>query len=202
MRDFGRNRDPSGTRKTSEGPGHGSPERRPEWVDRHLWLAALRRYVAAIAILNLIWEFAQLPLYTIWWDGSIREILFAALHCTAGDIVIATLSLIGALLLVGTEDWPSRRSVPVTMLAVAAGIAYTIFSEWLNTEMRGSWAYTELMPTLPVIGTGLVPLMQWIVLPPLALAWSRRSIDANRVEGARHDANSVGCSKLPRANQE
>ena len=45
---------------------------------------------------------------------------------------------------------------------------YTIFSEWLNTSVRGSWTYSDLMPVVPVIGTGLAPLLQWCVVPTLA----------------------------------
>src|SRR3546814_8883510 len=44
------------------------------------WLSVLRRYLAVIAVGNLAWEFAQLPLYTIWHGGTPREIAFAALH--------------------------------------------------------------------------------------------------------------------------
>ena len=51
------------------------------------WLTALRRYIVVIGLGNLVWEFAQLPLYTIWHTGSPGEILFAVLHCTGGDIV-------------------------------------------------------------------------------------------------------------------
>lgn len=48
------------------------------------------------------------------------------------------------------------------VLAAPAGLAYTAFSEWLNTGILGSWAYTAWMSTLPLIGAGLVPLMQWL----------------------------------------
>lgn len=41
------------------------------------WLMVLRRYVVAIALGNLSWEFAQLPLYTIWHEGTPGEIVFA-----------------------------------------------------------------------------------------------------------------------------
>src|SRR3546814_5165705 len=37
------------------------------------WLAAVRRYLAVIAVGNLLWEFAQLPLYTIWYEGRSEE---------------------------------------------------------------------------------------------------------------------------------
>jgi len=43
--------------------------------------------------------------------------------------------------------------------------------------MRGSrWAYSEAMPHLPVLGTGLLPLLQWLVIPPLVLWFIRRQI--------------------------
>jgi len=53
------------------------------------WLQGLRRYIAVTAIADLIWEVAHLPLYTIWNEGEPREKLFAVLHCTAGDVLIA-----------------------------------------------------------------------------------------------------------------
>lgn len=133
------------------------------------WLTVFRRYVAAIALGNLAWEFAQLPLYTIWHQGTPREIVFAAVYCTAGDLLIASTALLGALIVAGDGRWPHARFKLVAVLAVAGGLAYTAFSEWLNTENRGSWAYTGLMPTLPLIGSGLAPLAQWVLVPSLAL---------------------------------
>jgi len=62
----------------------------------------------------------------------------------------------------------------VAVLTLVIGFTYTVFSEWLNTEVRGSWAYADIMPVLPVIGTGLTPLLQWIVVPIFALRWARR----------------------------
>ena len=53
--------------------------------------------------------------------------------------------------------------------SLAFGVGYTIYSEWLNISVRGSWTYSDLMPVVPVIGTGLAPLLQWFVVPTLAL---------------------------------
>ena len=33
-----------------------------------------------------------------------------------------------------------------------------------------SWTYSSLMPIIPGLGVGLVPVLQWIVLPPLVAA--------------------------------
>lgn len=129
------------------------------------WLGAVRLYLIFITIANLVWEFAQIPLYTIWQTGTSSEILFAAVHCTGGDILIAMSCLIGSLCLLGSERWPTERFWPVALLTILTGLGYTIFSEWLNTEIRGAWAYGEWMPVIPIIGAGLSPFLQWIVLP-------------------------------------
>lgn len=49
------------------------------------------------------------------------------------------------------------------------GTVVTVLAEWLGTEQLHIWAYAEQMPTLPLLGTGLLPLLQWLLLPPLVL---------------------------------
>lgn len=110
-----------------------------------------------------------MPLYTIWRTGSPREIGFAAIHCTGGDVLIAAASLVASLLLFGAADWPRSRFLPVAGATLILGLAYTIRGEYLNT-VRHAWTYSELMPTLPGLGTGLAPLAQWVVVPLLAFA--------------------------------
>lgn len=151
----------------------------PTAAHSDLWLLALRRYLLFIAGANLIWEIAQLPLYTIWSEGTVGEIAFAVMHCTGGDILIGSASLLGALLVLGNGRWPVERFGAVAGLAFTTGLSYTIFSEWLNTEIRGSWAYTDMMPVLPLIGAGLSPLAQWIVIPLAAFWWARRPVQSH-----------------------
>ena len=117
-----------------------------------------------------------MPLYTIWNDGSAAEIAFAALHCTGGDLLIATSALTIALLLVGS-DWPLSETArrKVLIIAVTIGAGYTIFSEWLNIVIRQAWAYSDLMPVIPFIDTGLSPMAQWLVIPVVGLWWATRS---------------------------
>lgn len=142
------------------------------------WLRSIRRYFIIIGFGNLAWEFAQLPLYTIWYEAGIWENAFAAIHCTGGDLLIASSALFGTLLVIGDSRWPHARFRPVAWMTVLSGLTYTIFSEWLNTEIRGSWAYVDFMPTLPLIGTGVAPFLQWIIIPSAAFWWVRRSVGA------------------------
>jgi hypothetical protein len=138
------------------------------------WLATLRRFLVFIAAGNLTWEIAQLPLYTIWYEGTPGEIAFAVAHCTGGDILIASASLLLALLLVARPTWPDETYRRVAALTLAFAVPYTVFSEWLNAEIRGSWAYSELMPVVPVLDAGLSPLVQWIIIPIATFWWARR----------------------------
>jgi hypothetical protein len=55
-------------------------------------------YVIVAAIGHLVWEIAQLPLYTIWWTGTARENFVAVVHCTGGDVFITTATLLIAAL--------------------------------------------------------------------------------------------------------
>jgi len=140
-----------------------------------IWLAVLRRYLLAMALGSLVWEFAHMPLYTLWETGTAGEIAFAGLHCAGGDILIATGAFVAALLLLGTGQWPERGYRRVATATVVFGVGYTIISEWLNIDIRQAWAYRDLMPVVPVIGVGLSPMAQWIVLPSLAFWWAGRS---------------------------
>jgi hypothetical protein len=110
-----------------------------------------------------------LPLYTLWRTGTPGEIAFALIHCTDGDVLITTVTLAAAVALARRFRWPpfGRR---IMFTAIILGAGSTIFSEWLNVELRRSWSYTAAMSVRPWLGTGLTPLLQWLIVPGLALA--------------------------------
>jgi hypothetical protein len=145
-------------------------------VQAGMWLRALRVYLVSAAAINLAWETLHLPLYTIWQSGTLRTQAFAVVHCTIGDLLIALSALVLALLVAGDRAWPDRRFRSVALLAIVFGLAYTIFSEWLNVVVRASWAYSPLMPVVTLFGlrVGLSPLLQWLVIPALAFMITKR----------------------------
>ena len=131
---------------------------------RPLW-----RFLMILGLFNFAWESAQLPLYTIWRNGSREDIGFAVIHCTAGDVLIALSCAVAALALVGWQ-WPKKTWKKALFLALFLifSLAYTIFSEWFNTTVRMSWEYSHLMPVVPPLDTGISPLLQWLTMPFLA----------------------------------
>jgi len=134
------------------------------------WRAILRWLLLATA-LNLAWEIAQLPLYTIFHDGRPEQIAFAVAHCTAGDILITLACYLVASAVTLDLAWSWHRPASGVAVAIVSGVTYTVFSEWLNVSVRGSWAYTESMPQIS--GIGLTPLLQWLVVPLVALCLMR-----------------------------
>ncbi len=53
---------------------------------------------------------------------------------------------------------------------IILGAAYTMLSERLNVDIWRSWSYAAAMPILPLFGTGLTPLLQWLAVPGLTFA--------------------------------
>lgn len=137
-------------------------------------LQVLAWYFGLSAVGHLLWETLQLPLYTIWQRAPAKELAYAVAHCTAGDLLIAAATLLGAMLAVR----PERNSMPgyrnTATLAIALGIAYAAGSEWFNTNANVSldWSYSRAMPT--AWGIGLSPLQQWLLVPAIAYGWAHR----------------------------
>ncbi|MBN8507071.1 MAG: hypothetical protein J0L57_00510 [Burkholderiales bacterium] len=142
------------------------PSRDDPATVRHV-AAALFVWAGLSLPLHLGWEVAQLPLYTLWRDADPLRIAWAVLHCTAGDVLIASSTFALVSVALRGTDWPARWPRRGLAMLLISGVAYTAFSEWFNVYRLGSWAYAGAMPTL--WGIGLAPLLQWLIVPTLTL---------------------------------
>lgn len=143
---------------------------------------------AALAFaLNLLWEIAQLRLYTIWLAADRMSIAWALLHCTLGDVVIAIALFALAGIVLRRADWPAWCPWTGGAIVVLGAIIYTAWSEWFNVYRVASWGYTVSMPM--IFGIGLAPLLQWLLLPPVMVAAYRklRSLLFSATPDAQHD---------------
>lgn len=141
---------------------------------RRAALGTAAAYLGLLLLANLAWEAAHVRLYTLWTEATPAEVGRAVLHCTAGDGVLGAAALGAALLLTGARGWPAEGFGRVAALATLLGVAATVAIEWAAVEVLGRWAYAPAMPRLPVLGTGLTPVLQWMALPPLCLWAARR----------------------------
>lgn len=140
----------------------------PWYRSRAARIFLFARFVPLLAAGNLVWEVFQLPFYTLWQEGTPRSRVFAVVHCTMGDVMIGTGALLASVMLFGRHGWPDLKHGRVLGAATLVGLAYTVFSEWVNTQVTMSWQYADSMLRVPPLGTGLAPLLQWVVVLPLA----------------------------------
>lgn len=107
-----------------------------------------------------------------------------ALHCftaSLGDLTIASVLYAVVALVFRRWSWPveARTLGPATLWLVAGLITTGAFE--VGATASGRWTYARSMPTL--LGVGLLPLLQWVIVPTLTLLLIRifwRDADAAR----------------------
>lgn len=124
--------------------------------------------------MHFTWEFLQAPLFRNMLDAKHVDGIRICLQATLGDMVIALISFWMIAFLVGTRQWTARPNRDAIGAWLSTGLATTIALEFYSTEVAGRWSYDTSMLRLPVIGTGIGPVAQWIVVPMLVLWYMHR----------------------------
>lgn len=140
------------------------------------------RWIAVILVtfaFHFAWEMAQHNLYLQTQSIPFWRATAWCARATVGDLVITTIAFSAAAMWGGLH-WPLiRRRLPPALIFLTVGILITIAYEIYAVSI-GRWSYDERMPQ--IVGVGLSPLLQWIVLPLLEIAafgviWRRARID-------------------------
>ena len=105
--------------------------------------------------------------------GTLR--CFAA---SVGDLLLATGVYVVTALLFRRLAWPIRRNwvLPAATWIGLGELATIAFERW--AVARGRWTYEPEMPL--VFGIGLLPLLQWVVVPALTLTIVRARMRRRR----------------------
>lgn len=140
-------------------------------------LNAPEAHIAGITLLlNLPWEFAQMPFYRCAETLSRREAAAFCAIATAGDALLTVAAHHAVARASGSRHWVLDPSARQAAAFIGTGLALTVVFEWLATDVLERWQYADRMPRLPIFRTGLAPVLQWTLLPPLILALSIRSL--------------------------
>lgn len=128
-------------------------------------------------MLHFTWEMLQAPAFVDFassaWTGT--------LHCfvaALGDVILAAGAYLVTALAFQRPAWPVRPGwVLPSATWIAVGMIATIaFERWALA--RGRWAYGPEMPV--IAGIGLLPLLQWLIVPALTLVVTRRLARRNQ----------------------
>ena len=149
-------------------------------------LAAVRELVAGpeatlgifALLLNFPWEMLQAPLFADMRSSLHPAATMACLQATFGDMVIMLLAHAVVAIHARDRRWMVTANGAQLMLFIAVGLSITVFIEWLATRglWVSNWTYAPTMPLLPGTGVGLVPMLQWLLLPLLTVWFTRRQL--------------------------
>ena len=126
-------------------------------------------------VLNATWEWVQSPFF-IDMPSDLNTIIWYRIHCTLGDSIILLIGYILMSFYYRNFSWIHNLNIKHHAIFVVMGTIYTLFSEYLNVYVNNSWSYSDYMPLLPFVNIGLVPLFQWIILPPVVIFITKRQI--------------------------
>ncbi|HEA23673.1 hypothetical protein LCGC14_1512360 [marine sediment metagenome] len=142
-----------------------------------------RYYILGVAmvafVLNLTWELAQGPLYE-GFEYNRQHITFCALASIA-DMLMVLVLFFGFGLIYGNVFWIERLTVNKVVALVVVGTIGAIAAEKWHTA-KGDWAYTDAMPILPWAEVGIVPVLQFALLPLVIFLICKRFINENNSE--------------------
>lgn len=141
-------------------------------------------------LLHFVWEFLQAPTYTGMVDLNHWAGIKLCTGATVGDVGFALTAFWVTSMVARTRMWIMKPSPFQLLVFVGVGIALTIGFEYYYTNISLRWTYSDLMPLVRPLGTGLSPLLQWLVIPFLVVWLSRRQIagDASMTVSGSNEA--------------
>lgn len=144
--------------------------------DRSLWAVPEVTVAFLSFCLHFVWEFVQVPTYAGMADMNHWEGIKVCLSATVGDVGFALTAFWVTALAARSRRWIADPAGWQLGLFVAVGVGLTVGFEYYYTEVSLRWTYSELMPRVPPFGTGLSPLVQWLVIPLLVASLTRRVV--------------------------
>lgn len=133
-------------------------------------------------LLHYPWEFLQVPFFEGMPELQHWEAVKTCTQAAGGDAVITLVAFWAVAMAKRSRQWFWRPGGVGWVTYLGAGLLITLVLEHLSTEVLDRWQYAEEMPVLPVLGTGLLPVVQWLLLPPLVLWLARGQLRGARGE--------------------
>ncbi|MGH7412096.1 MAG: hypothetical protein ACREJ6_13690 [Candidatus Methylomirabilis sp.] len=124
-----------------------------------------RVFLWAVTV-NFLWEMSQAIAYT----GMPPSAFEATLMCGQASIVDGILILgiyWAGVTIFSRHDWIKRTGLPGYFFMVGVGFLISVIIELSAVYRVGKWGYGTLMPMLPSLEVGILPVLQMIALPPL-----------------------------------
>jgi hypothetical protein len=128
-----------------------------------LWL-----FIIAAAI-NWPWEMLQMPAYQEMAYRSWSETAWRCFQASLGDglITVFVYSLTVLVLRAPHKEKSAMRMKSFISLAILGAMVAVVMERLALSA--GRWSYSTVMPIVPILEVGLLPLLQLVILIPLAV---------------------------------
>lgn len=120
-------------------------------------------FIVAV-LLNYLWELAQAPLY-VGLDRYNAAVLWHCFVASVGDGIMLLVITAAGRVTLHRWNWFERPRVFEYLVMLSAGLILAVLVEVVALHLLGRWDYSVTIPT--VLGIGVVPIAQMVVLPPL-----------------------------------
>ena len=127
-------------------------------------------------LLNFFWEIQQMQFFQISSEFSCLDMIQNSTLATVGNVGISLTAFWVVAVVSKSRQW--FRSSHWWQLSgfVVVGVVITATFEALATKVLDLWEYADIMPILPFFGTGLLPLLQWLLIPPMIIWFVKRQL--------------------------
>jgi hypothetical protein len=139
------------------------------WARRVVDLPELNIGIFAF-LLSFPWEILQGPFFEGMTEMPHGDAVQTCTLATVGDVSLMLVNFWIVAWVGGRRCWPLQPTGAQVASFTGLGLAATILFEILATQVWHRWRYSDLMPTVPILEVGLIPLLMWGVLPPL-IVW-------------------------------
>lgn len=129
-------------------------------------------------MLNFGWEVQQMRFFQLPSDLSCLDRVENCTLATVGDTGISLIAFWSVAAVFKSRRWILQPSWWQSSLFILVGIIITASFEALATGVLNLWKYADSMPTLPFLGTGLLPLLQWLIIPLLIIWFVGRQLSS------------------------
>lgn len=115
--------------------------------------------------LNLIWEVAQVSAYDFPESNLMKDLIGCFLP-SLGDGLMTLMIYWTGWLAFREAKWILKPGFKGYLLMLGTGVILALVVEWNALYRTGAWTYSELMLLVPIVGVGLLPILQMMILPP------------------------------------
>jgi len=125
-------------------------------------------------LINFVYEVWQSPYFEFYQMPSLADKINYITHCTVGDGVIIIICYWIVSLLQRDRLWILKPTWKLLLIFTSLSWIYTFISEIYRVRVAKLYGVSVLL--VPGIGISWLPLLQWLILPPIIIFVTKRQL--------------------------